>query len=55
MVPKIFMDLSALGSLWAAEGCTVLGKIVKDRERPNGNTTELIGKDRQRRSATHKD
>ena len=27
-----------------AEGGTVLGKTVKDRERPNGNTTERSAK-----------
>ena len=26
--------------MWLAEGGTVLGKTVEDRERPNGNTTE---------------
>ena len=25
-------------SLWVADGLTVLGKTMKDRERPNGNT-----------------
>ena len=39
-------------------GRTVLGKTVKDRERPNGNITERLAKtvsDPQRPSATHKD
>ena len=38
----VFVGLCRL--LWVAEGLTVLGKTVKDRERPNGNTTERSAK-----------
>ena len=38
----VFMGLCR--SLWVAEGRTVLGKTVKDRERPNRNTIERSAK-----------
>ena len=41
---KAWFPYSLCGSLWVAEGRTVLGKTVKDRERPNGNTIERSAK-----------
>ena len=43
---------SLCGSLMTPEGRTVLGKTEKDRERPNGNTTERSIKTLSRPSKT---
>ena len=41
---KAWFPYGLCGSLRVAEDRTVLGKTVKDRERPNGNTTERSAK-----------